>query len=102
MQRAQAAEVGPGQIEVEGGKRELPGNDGADKEADDAPEDRRDRGELDGAVQVVLLLVRPALARMRHNVDRGADAGGGEDEPMDSDDIVSSGERQDQTDDGST
>ena len=68
VQRPQAAEVGPGQVEVERGEGQLPGDDVADEEAGDAPEHGGDGGHLDGAVHVAVLLVLAARAWMRGDV----------------------------------
>ena len=52
VQRPQAAEAGPRQVEVERREGELPGEQVADQEAGDAPEDGGDGGDLDRAVHV--------------------------------------------------
>ena len=50
VQRPQLAEAGPRQVEVQLRKGELPGNDIADHETGDAPEDGGNCGKLDRAV----------------------------------------------------
>jgi len=54
VERAQASKAGPGQIEVEPGEGHLPGDDVADDESGNAPEDGGDGGKLDGPVVVEL------------------------------------------------
>ena len=53
VQRPQPAEARPRQVEVERRNGELPGDDVADEEAGDAPEDGGDDGDLDRAIHVV-------------------------------------------------
>ncbi len=57
MQWTQPAESRPGQIEVEGGERELQRDDQADCESRDAPEYCDSRRELDGTHIVIWLAV---------------------------------------------
>ncbi len=69
MQRAQPAEGGPGQIEIQRREGELEGDDDADQEAGDAPHHRGDGGELHWAE----IIVRPAVDLERRQRRRAID-----------------------------
>ncbi len=99
MQRPQAPEVGPRQVEVESGEGELPGDEVADEKADDTPENGGDRRHLDGPVHVALLLVGAALARVCHHVEGGAGCGKREEQAVKADDLVGACEQEDEADD---
>ena len=83
VQRAQAAERDPGQIEIENRKCQLQRDVETDGEPGDAPEHRRNAGELDRAHIVVGLAIdgqrrfgRPLVIAIDDG-EHGRDAGGG-------------------------
>ena len=73
VQRAQAAEAGPGQVEVQRGEGQLPGDEVADDEAGDAPDHGGNRGNLDRTVHVVVRSLEraPSIERLVQDHDRG-------------------------------
>ena len=84
MDRPQTAEMGPGQIEVQHRKGKLPGDDDADQEADEAPEDRGDHTGPYDTVVVGLLDRRNAPFALVEGLDvdrAGAAAADQEDQP---------------------
>ena len=88
VQRAQTAEVGPRQIEVEGRKGQLPSNDVADQKADNAPDHSGDGRHLDRAVHILLLFGNPTGAGVTHHDDGRCEGGCKEQEAVQAHGVV--------------
>ena len=86
VERAQTAKSGPGQIEVEDGKGELPGDEVADEEPSETPEHRGDDAGANDAIGISGLVRRRRLAgETIQHVNAGHGCGDEQDAAMDRD-----------------
>ena len=101
MDRPQPAETGPGQIEIERREGELPGDEIADQEACQAPEDGGDHSGADHAVGIARLGagLRP-FNHLREDVEKSEARGAEQDAAVKGHDRVFARNGQDQADQG--
>ncbi len=101
MQRTQAPEAGPGQIEIENREGELPGDDVAHQEAGQSPEDSGNHAGADHAVGVARVNagLRP-FDQLREDIEKSEAGGPEQDAAVKGNDRVFAGNGQDQPDQG--
>ena len=101
MQRPQASEAGPGQIEIEHRVSELPGDDVADEKTHHPPEHRGDDTGADHAIGITDLLPRLFLVhKPLQQIDAGETRGDQEQQPVKHHGLVLTGYGKEETDHG--